>query len=133
MRRKHRGLVYDGVAAGERLILQRARNPERGYAEGRLVRGRSGKRRRRKFGTDGEHLVCEHFPARNLDAAQRNDIFAGFEAHIVGDMNGRNDEAELQSEIAAQRFDARQKLPALAGIDQRHQPVADFEAKVRRA
>ena len=42
-------------------------------------------------------------------------------------MNGRNDEAQLQCEIAAQRLNARQKLSALLRIHQRNQRIADFE------
>ena len=70
------------------------------------------------LGADGENLVFEHFPAGDFDAAQRDHVFARLEADVVGDMNGRNDEAELHGESAAQRFDAGKKLPALL----RHRP-----------
>ena len=43
-------------------------------------------------------------------------------------MHGLHEEAELLRELAADAADARQQVAALGAIDQRHQPVTDFEA-----
>ena len=83
--------------------------------------------------TDGQHAVLIHLPAGDFDAAQVNHVFARLQLHVVGDVNGRHQEAELQGEVAPKRADALQQLPALRLIDQRHQRVADFQAQVRRA
>ena len=56
-------------------------------------------------------------------------VFARLELHVVGDVNGRHQKTELQSEMAAKRANALQELPALRLVDQRHQRVADFEAE----
>ena len=44
-------------------------------------------------------------------------------------MHRRNDEAQLQCQMPAQRLDPRQQLAALLGIDQRHQRVAHLQAQ----
>src|SRR6266851_1342889 len=110
-------LVNHRVTGGKGLGLEDTGNPEGGNAESGLAGGDSGKRGRGYFGTDSEDLIFEHFPASDFDAAQGDDVFAGLEANVVGDMNGRNDKAELQGEAAARRFDAGQELPALLDVD----------------
>ena len=70
-----------------------------------------------------------HLPARDFDAAQGDDIFARLEAHVVGDVNRRDDESQLLRQVLPQRFHPRQKLASLILVDQRNQAVADFEAE----
>jgi len=118
VRGKHGSLIDDGIAGGKGLRLEGAGNPERGNAESGLAGRDAGKRRRRELGTDGEDLVFEHVPAGDFDTAHGDDVFARLEADVVGDMNGRNDKAELQGEAAAQRFDAGKQLAALLDVDQ---------------
>ncbi len=129
MRGQHRSLIDYGVAGSQRLILQRGRNPQRGHAEGRLF-GRSARQRaRRALGTDGHQMVLVHLPAGHLDSAQRDDILARLEAHVVGDVHGRHDEAQLLGQILPQRLHPGQQLPALILVDQGHQAVAHFQAE----
>src|ERR1700676_1012913 len=122
-------LVDDGIAGRKGLGLKGAGNPERGNSESGLAGGDSRKRRRRKLGADGEDLVFEHVPASDFDAAHGDDVFARLEADVIGDMNGRNDKAELQGKAAAQRFDARDQLSALLDVNQVDEGIADFEGE----
>ena len=69
------------------------------------------------------------FPARHFHAAQRDGVLLRLQAHVVGDVHRRNDEAQLLRQILPQRFHPGQQLAALILIDQRHQPVAHFEAE----
>src|SRR6266849_661597 len=122
-------LVNHRVTGGKGLGLEDTGNPECGDAESRLAGGHSGKRGRGYFGTDSEDLIFEHFPASDFDSAQGDDVFGGREANVGGDMNGRNDKAELQGEAAAQRFDASEELPALLDVDPVDERIADFEGQ----
>src|SRR5271156_1997667 len=111
-------LVDNGIARGQSLRFESTGNPEGGDPESRLASGGSGERRRLEFGADGEDLILWHFPARDFNAAQRDDVFARFQPDIVGDVNGWNDKAKLKGKIAAQRFDPGEELSTLRDIDQ---------------
>src|SRR6185295_1129598 len=75
MRGKSGNVVYDGVSGGERLRLRLARYPLSGHIERRLASFLSRQSSGREFGTDGEKRIATHLPTRDLDTAQRNNIF----------------------------------------------------------
>ena len=54
----------------------------------------------------------------------------GFNFEVVGDVHRRNDETQLQRQVAAQCLYPLQQLSALLDVDQRHQAVSDFEAEL---
>src|SRR5262249_128831 len=55
-------------------------------------------------------------------------ILARPQLQVVGDVDGRDQETQLQGKMASQRADALQQLAALAVIHQRYQGVAHFQA-----
>ncbi len=58
-----------------------------------------------------------------------NHVFARLQLHVVGDVNGGHQEAELQGEVAPQGADALEQLAALRLIDERHQRVTHLQAQ----
>ncbi len=74
-------------------------------------------------------MVLEHFPARHFHAAQRYDVLARLQAHVVGDVDGRNDNAQLLRQVLTQRLDAGEKLSSLILVNERNQAVTNFKTE----
>ncbi len=67
-----------------------------------------------------------HFLARYLHTAERHHVLARLQAEIVGDVNRRHHEAQLQREVIPGSPHARQQLSPLRYIHQRDQCIADL-------
>ena len=98
----HGDRVHHRVAGGDGLLFERGRDPDRRHAEGRLPRLFAGKRPAAGLSRDGQQVRALGLPAAHLDAAQRDHILSRLEAQVVGDVHGRNQEAHLGREVAAQ-------------------------------
>ena len=128
-----RDRVDDGVAGGDGLIFESRRNPDGGHAEGRLPGLLARQRTAVRIAGNGQQVRALRLPAANLHAAQREQILARLEAQIVRDVHGRHKEAHLRGEMAPQRADPAQQLPALLLINQRNQLKPNFERQVFEA
>ncbi len=121
------GGINDRVAGRDGLRLELGRDPFSGHVERGLTRVNARQRRRVGVAGDGEHVAALELGARDLDAAQVNDVLTAFQRKIVGDVNGRHQEAELLGEAFAQGLDARQQLAALLGVDHGDEPGPDLQ------
>ena len=88
-----------------------------------------------KSGGSLSELMASRQSSRNSQRAistpRRKTVYSrGPQLEVVGDMHGWHDEAELHRQMPPQRLDPLQQLPALFGVDQRHQGVTDFQANV---
>ena len=124
------GLVHDGVAAGQRLLLQAGLNPARGDVEGRFACFDAGERTCARVRVHGEQAVPFGLPAADLDTAQLHDILARPQAQVVRDVHRGNDEAELRGQMAAQGANAVEHLAALFFIDHGDELEADFKRQL---
>ena len=93
VRRDDGGLIDDGVAGGEGLLLEARSDPTRGNMEGGLLRDRAWDGASLGIAVDGEQAVGFGLPAADLYAAKGDDVLARLEAEIVRDADGRDDEA----------------------------------------
>src|ERR1700761_1378175 len=100
--------VDNGITRRRRLVLKSGLNPAGGNAKGRLARLLSRHRTGLRFGADREESIFLGLPAADLDAAQGEDVFARLEAQIVRNMDRRDQETQLASQVAAQSAHPRQ-------------------------
>lgn len=128
MRGENGRLIDNGVAGRESLFLQAGNNPHRGGAKSGLFGGDAVDGRGGRLGADGKEALLLHFPTSDFDAAEEDHVFAGLELEIVGDVNGGDEETQLESEMAAKGANALEQLAALGLIDKRNEGVTHFEA-----
>ena len=77
----------------------------------------------------GQIVSGHHFAGCDLVAFNFNDIFAGFQLHVVPDANRRNDDTELLSNLLANHSYAVEQIAALVYIDHWDKTVTDFNFK----
>ena len=130
--------VDDRVA--ERLGLGAAAlgDPDGGQAEGRLG-GRDAGELAHGVARVHRQLVAGHdAAARDLGAAHAHDVLVRVERDVVADAHGRDDDAELGRDLAADRADARQQRAAgragrRAARGRSRSPARAGRARARRA
>ncbi len=57
----------------------------------------------------------------------RTSVIVGAKLNVVADAHGRDDDAQVDGDLAADQADAVEQIAALGGIDQPDQAVADFQ------
>ncbi len=124
------GRVDHRVAAETGLLAVAVGHPLGGQAECRLGRvvARQGDGVAARI--HDQKPVGIEFAAPGLDLLDADDVGVGAELHVVLDADGRQDEAHLVGELAAQPLDLVGKHRPVAGIDQRQQRVAELEPHV---
>ncbi|MGF6302212.1 hypothetical protein OKW42_005565 [Paraburkholderia sp. WC7.3d] len=80
-------------------------------------------------GIDREPLARIGLARADLDALQRNAIAVRSQFEVVADMDDRRQEADFLRELLADALDPLQQLAVRVLVDERNQPVADFEAE----
>ena len=70
-----------------------------------------------------------HLAARHLAVAEAEGVLVGAEDPAVAHADGRDDEAELEGELPAQRADAREEVAAVLGllVDEGQQAIAELD------
>ena len=76
-----------------------------------------------------QQAAGEEFAAAGFHFLEADAVFVGAELHVVEDAHRRHDEAHLLRQLAAQRLDLVGDALALDVVDQRQQPVAQFDAQ----
>ena len=125
VRGDHRRAVDDGRAGDLGLVAELERHPARGQAEHRLARRRAGQAR--LVVAEHEHVVLRRFAAPDLHAVHADRVRARGQLHVVARAHERDDDAELERELAAQRAHAVEEVAALARVDEVDEVERDLE------
>jgi len=72
-----------------------------------------------------DHYVTD----ADLDALQRNPVTIGAQFQVVADVDHRRQEADFLRELLADALDPLEQFAVRILVDERNQPVADFEAE----
>ncbi len=126
VRHEHVGGVRDCVAGdfGQRSLA--GRHPHRREAERRILRLDAGESLADCSGIHRQEMLGEQLAAGDLQPAEPDHVLAAGEADVVPHADGGDQETELGCNLPPHRRDPLQEIPALPGIRQADQPVAQF-------
>ena len=82
---------------------------------------------RRVAGVHGQEMVNKNFSGSHLIALDEQRVLPGFELEIVAQVQRRNYDAHIQSELPSDGPDAREKVAALLFIHQWNESVSHFQ------
>jgi hypothetical protein len=123
----HGAGIDHGVAEDMGLFAQCGVDPYRRQAEGRILGRGADQLSGHPPRIDRQVHPGEGLAVADRDTLQGQAIGIGAQFEVVADMHRRREEADLLGEFLAQAANALEQFPALAAIDQRDQPIADFK------
>ncbi|AHG33440.1 hypothetical protein BBQ_3538 [Burkholderia pseudomallei MSHR511] len=129
VRRDDGARVDDRVAVHLRLLAQRRVDPHGGQPERRVLRRRAGQRGRHLARIDREPLARIRFARADFDALERDPVSVRAQLEVVADVNDGRQEADFLRELLADALDPLEQFAVGVLVDERNQPVADFEAE----
>src|SRR3546814_19039929 len=103
-------------------------NPEGFQAERRILDGAPGNRRMDEAGIERQHVVGRNLVLAVHDARPQHAIGMRGTAHIVAHANGRDDDAELARQLAADAGEAAPQRGAGLFVTQPDPPIAELPA-----
>ena len=113
---EHRAAVDDGRAGHLGLVAHLDRQPLAVQAEDGLDRRRAGQGL--QVVAEGEDLAGGGLAAADLHAGHEHLVLPGGQVEGVAGAHGRQDEADLEGDLAAQRADPVEQVAAGAGVDE---------------
>ena len=122
-----RGRIDHGVAGQHCFFLVELGHPERRQVKGRFPGFHALDAMLGVARVHGQVVVDEDFGRGHLVALDEHDVLAGAQLKIVAQVQRGDDHAHVQGELAADGADAGQQVAVLLLVDQRDEPVADFE------
>lgn len=124
----HGARIHHGVAQRLRLVALAGLDPYRLQAEGRVLAGDAVEAAEYLAGVDRQLAIGIDLRFGHADPHQGQAVGVGQQVEVVADVHRGHQEAQLLGQLLAYALDSRQQLPALVAVDQRDQPVADFQA-----
>ena len=120
-----RRAVDDGRAGDLGLVAELDRDPRGGEPEDGFAGGDAGERAR--VVAEHEHVTGRRFAAADVDTVDAHRVRARRELEVVARAHERDDDAELERELAPQRAHAVEQVAALGRVDEVDEVVRDLE------
>ena len=125
----HRGQVNHRVSLGNGFLACAFLDPDRIDAIGGLLGGNAGDGSIQGAGVDGKKMMQDQIAPGQIIASEFDDIFPGLELHIVLNVDGRYDDADILGNLTTNGFYAFEQLTVLLDIHQWNQSVSDFQGQ----
>ncbi|KAF5029483.1 hypothetical protein DSECCO2_648130 [anaerobic digester metagenome] len=119
--------IDHGVAGEHGLVLLQFRHPQRGQVEGGLARLHALDAVLGVARVHGQEMVDEDFRRSHLVALDEHHVLARAQLEVVAQVQGGDDHAHVQGELAADGADAREQVAVLFLVHERDEAVAHLE------
>jgi hypothetical protein len=121
--------IDDRVAVSLGLLTRSRVDPHRRQTEGWIPGCRPGHLTCHPTRIDRQQIPGKRFALADLDPLEKDLVGIRLQFEVVADMYRRYQEADILRKLLPDAANAAQQLAVLRLVDQRDQPVADFESK----